>query len=106
MIRRPPRSTLFPYTTLFRSQAADGRRSSLRSRVSSPACLAAVLSKDCLLRDWDGFRCPDFAVCSLCRMRAPRRCSALLAGLRIVAFHRLFGLLIQLLENRNSKEAG
>src|SRR3712207_8954665 len=24
MIRRPPRSTLFPYTTLFRSQAASG----------------------------------------------------------------------------------
>src|SRR5256885_12720424 len=24
MIRRPPRSTLFPYTTLFRSAAADG----------------------------------------------------------------------------------
>src|SRR2546427_8371432 len=24
MIRRPPRSTLFPYTTLFRSQAGDG----------------------------------------------------------------------------------
>src|SRR2546422_6486240 len=24
MIRRPPRSTLFPYTTLFRSYAADG----------------------------------------------------------------------------------
>src|SRR2546430_7017373 len=24
MIRRPPRSTLFPYTTLFRSQASDG----------------------------------------------------------------------------------
>src|SRR3712207_7476017 len=24
MIRRPPRSTLFPYTTLFRSPAADG----------------------------------------------------------------------------------
>src|SRR3712207_7656813 len=26
MIRRPPRSTLFPYTTLFRSHAAVGRR--------------------------------------------------------------------------------
>src|SRR5258708_14509484 len=26
MIRRPPRSTLFPYTTLFRSRAAQGRR--------------------------------------------------------------------------------
>src|SRR3712207_6881672 len=25
MIRRPPRSTLFPYTTLFRSQAKDER---------------------------------------------------------------------------------
>src|SRR3712207_7891526 len=24
MIRRPPRSTLFPYTTLFRSRAANG----------------------------------------------------------------------------------
>src|SRR2546426_5606055 len=27
MIRRPPRSTLFPYTTLFRSKKALGRRS-------------------------------------------------------------------------------
>src|SRR3712207_9530567 len=26
MIRRPPRSTLFPYTTLFRSRGAAGRR--------------------------------------------------------------------------------
>src|SRR2546422_7431178 len=28
MIRRPPRSTLFPYTTLFRSQPGDLRRAS------------------------------------------------------------------------------
>src|SRR2546421_6762142 len=26
MIRRPPRSTLFPYTTLFRSHRSDGTR--------------------------------------------------------------------------------
>src|SRR2546430_11935738 len=26
MIRRPPRSTLFPYTTLFRSEGVDDRR--------------------------------------------------------------------------------
>src|SRR2546429_5216745 len=26
MIRRPPRSTLFPYTTLFRSRATGGQR--------------------------------------------------------------------------------
>src|SRR5256885_4586596 len=29
MIRRPPRSTLFPYTTLFRSEVFDGARSVL-----------------------------------------------------------------------------
>src|SRR2546425_9291944 len=29
MIRRPPRSTLFPYTTLFRSQAAEELRQRL-----------------------------------------------------------------------------
>src|SRR2546421_6217634 len=53
MIRRPPRSTLFPYTTLFRSQAEDGIRDlivtgvqtcalpipvTIRSRMPSSAC--------------------------------------------------------------------
>src|SRR2546427_8376271 len=32
MIRRPPRSTLFPYTTLFRSADADRREVGLASR--------------------------------------------------------------------------
>src|SRR5256885_12260719 len=32
MIRRPPRSTLFPYTTLFRSQRPQSQQPSLRSR--------------------------------------------------------------------------
>src|SRR5258708_10518294 len=31
MIRRPPRSTLFPYTTLFRSRWRRSRRSHLRA---------------------------------------------------------------------------
>src|SRR3989442_9915076 len=31
MIRRPPRSTLFPYTTLFRSTALDELAASIRS---------------------------------------------------------------------------
>src|SRR3712207_7043115 len=35
MIRRPPRSTLFPYTTLFRSQAAERLR---RDPVPVGAC--------------------------------------------------------------------
>src|SRR3712207_7695553 len=34
MIRRPPRSTLFPYTTLFRSPADEYKLASLFARVS------------------------------------------------------------------------
>src|SRR5574337_1672309 len=34
MIRRPPRSTLFPYTTLFRSAPRDTRRDSRAERGS------------------------------------------------------------------------
>src|SRR2546430_13641080 len=34
MIRRPPRSTLFPYTTLSRSRAAQSRRLSRLSRAT------------------------------------------------------------------------
>src|SRR3712207_7251545 len=37
MIRRPPRSTLFPYTTLFRSRARYGRRPATRTpRLAAP----------------------------------------------------------------------
>src|SRR5438309_7903539 len=39
MIRRPPRSTLFPYTTLFRSERRT--RGVLLLRVPRPACAAA-----------------------------------------------------------------
>src|SRR2546430_11525805 len=39
MIRRPPRSTLFPYTTLFRSRV---RRSSCR-RFRAPRCRSPTL---------------------------------------------------------------
>src|SRR2546426_4718894 len=45
MIRRPPRSTLFPYTTLFRSQSSSrGGRSPMRATVlcSTVAALCAA----------------------------------------------------------------
>src|SRR5256885_4532581 len=35
MIRRPPRSTLFPYTTLFRSQRGGSRRRLSKGRAGS-----------------------------------------------------------------------
>src|SRR3712207_8814047 len=35
MIRRPPRSTLFPYTTLFRSRGARGRHGAMKGPTDS-----------------------------------------------------------------------
>src|SRR5256885_12989206 len=40
MIRRPPRSTLFPYTTLFRSPAPPIARSNVRTRKFRPTATA------------------------------------------------------------------
>src|SRR5436309_6048362 len=38
MVRRPPRSTLFPYTTLFRSRSyASGRGSAMKAATASGA---------------------------------------------------------------------
>src|SRR2546422_5231346 len=36
MIRRPPRSTLFPYTTLFRSKPSPDRAAHFQARASTP----------------------------------------------------------------------
>src|SRR5687768_18550341 len=41
MIRRPPRSTLFPYTTLFRSRTRSPGRSAVRSAAGSARALRA-----------------------------------------------------------------
>src|SRR5256885_11864411 len=40
MIRRPPRSTLFPYTTLFRSRAAPQSLARKRNGIEQPSLLA------------------------------------------------------------------
>src|SRR2546430_13919747 len=44
MIRRPPRSTLFPYTTLFRSHVAEDD-ARVRFRAAAEAGLLKILSK-------------------------------------------------------------
>src|SRR2546425_6614240 len=44
MIRRPPRSTLFPYTTLFRSVARRSRTGQPSSRASEPRPTASEKS--------------------------------------------------------------
>src|SRR2546422_6736101 len=43
MIRRPPRSTLFPYTTLFRSPRME--------RISSTLCALRVASSKVIMRE-------------------------------------------------------
>src|SRR5256885_10539461 len=43
MIRRPPRSTLFPYTTLFRSGVVDGVEVRLEDPEGAPRYMIAVI---------------------------------------------------------------
>src|SRR5690625_6997268 len=44
MLRRPPRSTLFPYTTLFRSQLAEAEQLVLEEAESGLALIKRALS--------------------------------------------------------------
>src|SRR2546422_10823601 len=46
MIRRPPRSTLFPYTTLFRSVIADGHHRYETALAYRNECRAALGATD------------------------------------------------------------
>src|SRR3712207_7225869 len=43
MIRRPPRSTLFPYTTLFRSPPPAGSAGQAPTRVPGPRTVAGLV---------------------------------------------------------------
>src|SRR5256885_12634202 len=45
MIRRPPRSTLFPYTTLFRSPVSGDRKSGTPAEVLMPAPVLLSISQ-------------------------------------------------------------
>src|SRR3712207_8245071 len=57
MIRRPPRSTLFPYTTLFRSSAVEAMVSKGMAHVPEGRCVIAELTVDENLRVGSLFRC-------------------------------------------------
>src|SRR5256885_6884504 len=45
MIRRPPRSTLFPYTTLFRSDPAGAKAGERQARQTDSRARAAILER-------------------------------------------------------------
>src|SRR5688572_32400915 len=53
MLRRPPRSTLFPYTTLFRSEEMLDEASLREAGVFEPAAVAGLWNK-CKARAADG----------------------------------------------------
>src|SRR5258708_15068215 len=72
MIRRPPRSTLFPYTTLFRSDCATLARATaprevhLRWSVLPPASRPAVLEQALRSEEHTSeLQSPDHLVCRL-----------------------------------------
>src|SRR5687767_15187249 len=53
MIRRPPRSTLFPYTTLFRSQRAEpGRRWTCSPSSIETREISATIESTSCVRVW------------------------------------------------------
>src|SRR5260370_12637926 len=51
MIRRPPRSTLFPYTTLFRSADRDAHDAALRPLATQIRDRVGELVPDCVVHE-------------------------------------------------------
>src|SRR5258707_766701 len=60
MIRRPPRSTLFPYTTLFRSASAGKREGEVRAVVNRLGTNA--IRRHNRDRGWGKRRCPGVII--------------------------------------------
>src|SRR5258708_27177938 len=70
MIRRPPRSTLFPYTTLFRSRSSRTRcnRSMVFCTCSWSSCETVCFRSKCRTRSEEHtseLQSPDHLVCRL-----------------------------------------
>src|SRR5260370_32170174 len=56
MIRRPPRSTLFPYTTLFRSKLADRAKAGVREAGGYPLEFTTIAVSDGISMGTEGMR--------------------------------------------------
>src|SRR5215813_8714565 len=81
MIRRPPRSTLFPYTTLFRSQAEV-------AHLGEPGALAAQqVAHLGLALGVAAAEAVDPFLCRRLRLRGNARCEVLLRRLALCHAH-------------------
>src|SRR3712207_8147375 len=65
MIRRPPRSTLFPYTTLFRSKVKAPSATGGKNGVVKNGVLMQIVHKHCIYQNWSEFLMSQFEDCSL-----------------------------------------
>src|SRR2546426_6455416 len=83
MIRRPPRSTLFPYTTLFRSKI-DGYGRGL----SRPADAAIIGFQDCavLTYDYAGACAAELYIVKLERNRGDRKSTRLNSSHLVISY--------------------
>src|SRR5258708_11709952 len=94
MIRRPPRSTLFPYTTLFRSRGALTteiaiRETHARDRSAKVALVLLVEVEARLERKrseehTSELQSPDHLVCRLLLEKKKRRCKQIRRGVKCV----------------------
>src|SRR5260221_8184293 len=72
MIRRPPRSTLFPYTTLFRSQRLDALNAPSQTCILRPLCDSTRLTPAPPVEGW-AHRAPRRGVVGISDVAEPYR---------------------------------
>src|SRR2546429_6010118 len=82
MIRRPPRSTLFPYTTLFRSYCGFSRASFSAAAALSVKYAARSLGRNCLAAAPSGLR--NSTSLSIREIRSEEHTSELQSRLHLV----------------------
>src|SRR5437764_2683056 len=97
MIRRPPRSTLFPYTTLFRSRdhagyQADGVHGGLRGRQG--LALGAALTRSEEHTSDSSHRCISYAVFCLKKKKQINHTREELPLILNLIFNALTGVLL------------
>src|SRR5256885_12115408 len=85
MIRRPPRSTLFPYTTLFRSAAAQARQ---RPRRAAVVLARAVLVRALVVRSEEHTSELQSPCNLVCRLLLEKKKTSDLARMRFDRGHR------------------
>src|SRR2546429_1173532 len=89
MIRHPPRSTLFPYTTLFRSSPSKNRRNatgSLEAMIGESSLYEPVTGRgnDCMAGDYNHSRAQSPARTTRIHRRSEEHTSELQSRLHLV----------------------